>query len=219
MINILITFLYVIYFVRIDAATYPSSYQLNYKTSDLLGGKLNTEYFSCDLCYKAYYGNITTRSTLLSKCTSGTEVFIGGTTVVSASSTITIGAFISTSQFTTLLNGYSTNAKNSYTLYNGLYWYCSNPSFGFSSTTTISQALVSGDTASGSYKLSWIVDGTNNGGRVGATSGLKGSLDYYQVAYQCYDRPTGQPTGQPSRQPSSQPSKQVNILIRQFFFH
>ena len=69
-------------------------------------------------------------------------------------------------------------------LYNGVYWYFTpNYSFGFSDTSTINQNVADSYNASNNLRLSWHMDQTCGGYRLGKIVNLNYNTTYYKYVF------------------------------------
>jgi hypothetical protein len=131
------------------------------------------------LVYNYTYSHVTTRSEILSvrsQCTSSTIICVGGNRYDETFLRLVACAncFYVTTE--TILN------QPQY--YGGAYWYFTDGySFGFAPIFTITQNTADTFDQSSNLRLSWHLDGSSGGWRLGFITSLNGDTDYYKKIY------------------------------------
>jgi hypothetical protein len=155
-----------------DSDYYPANY-----TSGILSNYEVSRVSGCSICYNVTYGTTTTATDLESSCV-GPYVFVGA--LYTNSETFAIGAY------GPLPEVYTRTDLDKPHLYNGVYWYFNeSTSFGFTLNPTIQQVPGDVELADGEYRLSWVLDGTIGGYRVGSAIALDTNTNMNKVIYDC----------------------------------
>ena len=149
---------------------YPPRVQLNSVSVDQLAS------YGCSVCYLQTYGTVTTTDNIR-KC-AGPYLFVGGRET--ASSTFKLGAFDLSSVILTQ------TLLDTPHLSNGVYWYFTpSNSFGFSRYPLILQYEADRRSIDGDARLSWHLDLTVGGFRLGSILPLNDATDYLKAIYNC----------------------------------
>ena len=139
----------------------------------------NLDRYGCKVCYQQTYSTWTT-SDDIRKC-AGPYLFVGGR--ATASSTFMLGAFDTSAVI------HTETQLNTPHLSNGVYWYFTQyKSFGFSRDANIKQSPGDILSTDGNARLSWHLDISTGGFRLGPPLGypfLNFATDYMKAIYNC----------------------------------
>ncbi len=131
------------------------------------------------LVYNYPYSHVTTRPEILSvrsQCTSSTIICVGGNRYNET--------FLRLVACANCLNATTQTIRNQPKYNGGAYWYFTDgKSFGFSPNFTIDQNIADVNDQSSNLKLSWHLDGSNGGERLGNITNLNRDTNYYKKIY------------------------------------